>query len=144
MREAARSECAARIGVVPAGTAPPDGIRRLHVVLVNPSKYDDDGYVMRYLRGVLPSNTLAALSALTRDVARRRALGEIEIRLHVLDEHVQKVRPERLLRRRLARGDRAVVALCGVQTNQFPRAADLARRFRSAGFAVMIGGFHVS
>ncbi len=141
---ATRSASAVRIGVVPVGMAPPAGVRRLHVLLVNPSKYDDDGYVMRYVRGVLPSNTLAALSALTRDVARRRALGEIEIRLHVLDEHVQKVRPERLLRRRLAHGDRAVVALCGVQTNQFPRAADLARRFRSAGYAVMIGGFHVS
>ena len=144
MRETTSSEPAARIGVVPAGTPPPEGIRALHVVLVNPSKYDDDGYVMRYVWGVLPSNTLAALSALTRDVARRRALGKIEIHLHVFDEHVQRVRPEHLLRRRLAGGDRAVVALCGVQTNQFPRAADLARRFRSAGFAVMIGGFHVS
>jgi radical SAM superfamily enzyme YgiQ (UPF0313 family) len=32
----------------------------------------------------------------------------------------------------------------GVQSNQFPRAMDLAREFRSAGVQVSIGGFHVS
>ena len=31
-----------------------------------------------------------------------------------------------------------------MQTNQFPRARDLARQFLAEGFAVMIGGFHVS
>ncbi|HEX6849807.1 MAG TPA: radical SAM protein [Candidatus Polarisedimenticolaceae bacterium] len=133
-----------RLGVVPQGTPPPEGVRRLHVLLINPSKYDDEGYVLRFLRGVLPSNTLAALAALTRDVARRRALGEIEAEIHLLDEHVQTIRPERLARRHVGPADRAVVALCGVQTNQFPRAADLARRFRAAGVPVMIGGFHVS
>ncbi len=42
------------------------GIRGLHVVLLKPSKYDDDGYVLRHWRGVLPSNTLACLYALTK------------------------------------------------------------------------------
>ena len=32
----------------------------------------------------------------------------------------------------------------GVQTNQFPRAFDLARQFRAAGIDVIIGGFHTS
>jgi hypothetical protein len=36
------------------------------------------------------------------------------------------------------------VLLAGVQSNQFPRAADLAREFRAAGIPVAIGGFHVS
>ena len=52
------------------------GIRGLHIVLLKPSKYDDDGYVLRHWRGVLPSNTLACLYALTEDVKRRRALRE--------------------------------------------------------------------
>ena len=34
---------------------------RLHLFLVKPSRYDDDGYVVRHWRGVLPSNTLACL-----------------------------------------------------------------------------------
>ncbi len=32
-------------------------ITRLVIYLIKPSKYDDDGYVIRYWRGVLPSNT---------------------------------------------------------------------------------------
>ena len=31
-----------------------------------------------------------------------------------------------------------------MQSNQAPRALDLARRFRAAGLQVCIGGFHVS
>ena len=34
--------------------------------------------------------------------------------------------------------------LAGVQTNQLPRAADLAREFRAAAIPVAVGGFHVS
>ncbi len=36
------------------------------------------------------------------------------------------------------------VGLVGVQSNQYPRALDLAREFRAAGVPVVIGGFHVS
>ena len=41
-------------------------------------------------------------------------------------------------------GGRALVGLVGVQSNQFPRAVDLARPFLRAGLPVCIGGFHVS
>ena len=34
--------------------------------------------------------------------------------------------------------------LVGVQSNQFPRALDLASRFLPHNIAVLIGGFHVS
>ena len=34
--------------------------------------------------------------------------------------------------------------LAGVQSNQFPRALDLARPLRERGIQVAIGGFHVS
>ena len=37
-----------------------------------------------------------------------------------------------------------LVALVGVQSNQYPRALDIARPFRDAGIQVAIGGFHVS
>ena len=37
-----------------------------------------------------------------------------------------------------------MVGLVGVQSNQYPRAMDLARRFRALGINVAIGGFHVS
>jgi radical SAM superfamily enzyme YgiQ (UPF0313 family) len=37
-----------------------------------------------------------------------------------------------------------MLALVGVQSNQYPRALDIARPFRDAGIPVAIGGFHVS
>ena len=45
---------------------------------------------------------------------------------------------------RIRRRAAAFVGLIGVQSNQFPRALDLARQFRAAGVTVAIGGFHVS
>src|SRR5919198_5839024 len=75
------------------------GIRGLHVVLLKPSKYDDDGYVLRHWRGVLPSNTLACLYALTEDVRQRRALREdLELTSELLDEAVHKINVTRIMR----------------------------------------------
>jgi radical SAM superfamily enzyme YgiQ (UPF0313 family) len=62
----------------------------------------------------------------------------------LVDEAVQRIPWRRLRRDARRRGTRVLAALCGVQTNQFPRARDLARRFRRMGLEVMIGGFHVS
>ncbi len=44
---------------------------RLVVILIRPSKYDDEGYVIRHFRGTLPSNTLSCLNSLTEDAVRR-------------------------------------------------------------------------
>jgi radical SAM superfamily enzyme YgiQ (UPF0313 family) len=117
---------------------------RLSVLLIRPSKYDDEGYVIRHWRGVLPSNTLNCLYGLTDEVIRSGALGGVRVTVRAFDEAVDRIDPRRLARRHLRRGARAVVMLAGVQTNQFPRARDLARRFKREGFDVMIGGFHVS
>ncbi len=35
--------------------------RRFSLYLIKPSHYDDDGYVIQWLRSAIPSNTLAAL-----------------------------------------------------------------------------------
>ena len=37
-----------------------------------------------------------------------------------------------------------MVMLVGVQSNQFPRALDIARPLRARGIQVGVGGFHVS
>jgi radical SAM superfamily enzyme YgiQ (UPF0313 family) len=119
--------------------------KRLTLVLIKPSKYDDEGYVIRHFRGVLPSNTLACLSSLTEDLKRRNVLGRnLEIRLRIFDDTVQSIPVERIIRSSKLPRNRTVVALVGVQSNQFPRAADLARRFRAGGLQVLVGGFHVS
>ena len=122
------------------------GVRRkIRVVIIKPSKYDDDGYVIRYFRGVLPSNTLACLASLTQDVADRKLLGDdVELEVKLYDDTVEKVPVQHIINSQHLPEQRTIIALAGVQSNQFPRAADLARKFRAGGLQVLIGGFHVS
>jgi len=89
----------------------------LRVVLIKPSKYDDDGYIIRFWRGVLPSNTLNVLHGLTVDVARRRLLGDIEIRVDTFDETAQKVPVKKIVEWSREPATKLVVGLVGVQTN---------------------------
>ncbi len=119
--------------------------RRLHLYLIKPSKYDDDGYVIRHWKGVLPSNSLACLYGLSEDVRRRQLFGpDLEWKIELIDETVQKVNVKKIVNSSRRPGTKAVICLVGVQSNQFPRASDLALRFREAGLDVLIGGFHVS
>src|ERR1019366_4309870 len=50
--------------------------RRFSLVLIKPSHYDDDGYVIQWLRSAIPSNTLAVLNGLALDCKERRVLGD--------------------------------------------------------------------
>lgn len=116
---------------------------RFSLVLLKPSHYDDDGYVIQWLRSAIPSNTLAVLNGLALDCRERRVLGDdVEIEITAFDETNTRVRPERIARP--LRGRRGLVMLVGVQSNQFPRAMDIARPLRAAGLPVCMGGFHVS
>jgi radical SAM superfamily enzyme YgiQ (UPF0313 family) len=118
--------------------------RRFCLLLVKPSHYDDDGYVIQWFRSAIPSNSLAALYGLARDCAERRVLGsDVEMTIHTFDETNTRIRPERLARMIEAAGS-GMVMLVGVQSNQFPRALDIARPLRERGIQVAIGGFHVS
>jgi hypothetical protein len=115
------------------------------VELIRPSRYDDQGYVVQWWRSWVSSNTLACLYGLATDSATRCALGEgVEIVVGAHDESNTVVFPRRIARRIRAGGGRGVICLVGVQSNQFPRAMDLAREFRREGLPVIIGGFHVS
>ena len=120
-----------------------DGV--FHLVMIKPSHYDDDGYPIQWIRSAIPSNTLACLNGLAEDAQRRSVLGsDVQLRLHTYDETNRRVRPDRIIREIERAGGRAMIALVGVQTNQFPRAVDLARPFRAAGWPVVMGGFHIS
>jgi radical SAM superfamily enzyme YgiQ (UPF0313 family) len=117
--------------------------RQFVLVLLKPSHYDDDGYVIQFLRSAIPSNTLACLNGLALDCNRRRVLGDdVEIVVEAYDE-ANTLLPLKRITKQL-RGRRGMVGLVGVQSNQFPRAMDIARPLREAGIPVAIGGFHVS
>ena len=112
----------------------PSARKLFQLFLIKPSHYDDDGYVIQWARSSIPANTLAAMYGLARDSADRRALGDaVEIVITAWDETNTRIRPDRMIRQVRAGGGRALVGLVGVQTNQFPRAVDIARPLRAAG-----------
>ena len=118
--------------------------RRFCLILVKPSHYDDDGYVIQWFRSTIPSNSLAALYGLARDCKQRHVLGEeVEIEIHPFDETNARVHPKRLARMIEEAGD-GMVMFVGVQSNQFPHTLDLAKPLLERGIQVAVGGFHVS
>jgi hypothetical protein len=119
--------------------------KQFQLVLIKPSHYDDDGYVIRWWRAMIPSNSLAAIYGIAADCAERRVLGpEVGISIDAIDETHTRVKVPALLARFRRHGNFGLVALVGVQSNQYPRALDIARPFRQVGIPVVIGGFHVS
>jgi Radical SAM superfamily len=120
-------------------------VRNFHFIMIKPSHYDDDGYVIRWFRSVVPSNSLAALYGLAEDCAARQVLGEdVNIVLTAYDETNTRIDADAIIRLIKRDGGHGLVGFVGVQSNQFPRAVDIARPLRAAGIAVCIGGFHVS
>jgi radical SAM superfamily enzyme YgiQ (UPF0313 family) len=119
--------------------------RRFQLVLIKPSHYDDDGYVIRWWRASIPANSLAAIYGIAMDCAGRQVLGpDVDIDIEAIDETNTRIDVLALLRRFRSHGGFGMVGVVGVQSNQYPRALDIAAPFREAGIAVIIGGFHVS
>jgi radical SAM superfamily enzyme YgiQ (UPF0313 family) len=122
-----------------------NGKQNFYVHIIRPTHYDDDGYPIQWFRAFVPSSTLACLCSLVEDVESRQALGpDVRIVTEAYDEAHTVVPTEKIIRRLRNENCRGVVLLAGVQTNQVPRAIDLARPFREAGIPVVLGGFHVS
>src|SRR5262249_8148979 len=112
---------------------------------IKPSHYDADGYVVQWFRSTMPSNSLAAVYSLAMGAAAREILGpSLPIDVLAIDETNTRVKPASIARRIAQNGGLGLVGIVGVQSNEFPRALDIARPLREKGVQVMIGGFHVS
>lgn len=113
--------------------------------LVKPSHYDDDGYVIQWMRSAIPSNTLAALNGLLEDSISREILGpDVQFDVRAVDETNTRVRPQKIIDSIKKNDNRGMVAFVGVQSNQFPHTMDIARKLRAEDITVCVGGFHVS
>ena len=127
---------------MPESSATP---RRFQLILIKPSHYDDDGYVIRWWRAIIPSNSLAALYGIAVDAAEREVLGPgVAIDITAIDETNTRIDISKLVAMLRRNDNFGLVALVGVQSNQYPRALDIARPFRDAGMPVVMGGFHIS
>ena len=87
--------------------------------------------MIQWRRSTIPSNSLASVHGLLDGCARERVLGpDVEIATEAYDECNTVIDVDRIASCiQTAGGD--FVGLVGVQSNQFPRALDLARRFRA-------------
>ena len=67
--------------------APSATKRRFQLVLIKPSHYDDDGYVIQWRRSTIPSNSLASVYGLLTECAEAQVLGpDVDIEIDSLDE----------------------------------------------------------
>ena len=97
--------------------------KTFRLVLVKPSHYDDDGYVIQWVRSSIPSNTLAALYSLAIDCATRHILGDdVDLVIEPYDE-TNTVLPIHKIIQQIKEAGNGLVGLVGVQTNQFPHGA---------------------
>lgn len=119
--------------------------QKFKLFLVKPSHYDDDGYVIQWYRSHVPSNSLAAVNGIALACQAAGVLGpDVDIDIVIQDESHSRIRPDRIRREIESSDAGGMLCLVGVQTNQFPRALDIARPLRAKGLPVCIGGFHVS
>ncbi|MCL2745304.1 MAG: radical SAM protein, partial [Planctomycetaceae bacterium] len=156
--------------------------KKLEIIYIVPSRYDDDGYVQRWIKGVVPSNSLAVLKALTNRIIKRAVPNgiplsqdqrgyprrfdetawntpsfevqeeflletlppEVNIKMTSYDDNIEKIPFKKIAARNKKAGTKVLVGIVGVQSNQFPRASDIAMKFRKLGIDVMVGGFHVT
>src|SRR5437588_824916 len=95
--------------------------QQFKLVLIKPSHYDDDGYLIQWFRSAIPSNTLAVMNGLALECKERRVLGDdVEIDISAFDETNTHVTVERIARQ-LAAG-RGFVAL-GADPSRLPHQA---------------------
>ena len=126
-------------------TAASSARKHFRIVLIKPSHYDDDGYVIRWYRSPMPANSLASVYGLIDDCAQRHILGiDTDIEIVAIDETNTRVRTDRIISDMRANENFGFVGLVGVQSNQYPRSLHIAQPLREAGIQVIIGGFHVS
>src|ERR1051325_793224 len=98
--------------------------RRFCLVLIKPSHYDDDGYVLQWFRSAIPWISLAVLYGLALECAEQKALGDdVALDIHAFDETNTNIRPAHVASL-IEKADAGMVMLVGVQSNQFPRALD--------------------
>ncbi len=120
------------------------GVRELDITLIRPTNYTDDGYPIQMRVGVIRSNTLTQMGTLVRDIVNYPFFKGLPLTVRLIDEAIQRVPTKEIIRRSGTPGVKTIVMLVGVQSNQFPRAQDIASWFLPHDIPVMVGGFHVS
>src|SRR5919205_2388333 len=93
--------------------------KRFCLILVKPSHYDEDGYVIQWYRSSIPSNSLASVYGLLAECAEAKVLGpDVDIEIDACDECNTVIDFTAAIRK--IKANSGFVGLVGVQSNQFP------------------------
>jgi hypothetical protein len=120
------------------------GVHELNVTLIRPTNYTDDGYPIKTKIGVIRSNTLTQIGTLVNDFVNAPFMKGVSLTLRKIDEAIEWIPYREIIDQSKLFGTKSVIMLVGVQSNQYPRALDIASKFRAHDIPVLIGGFHVS
>jgi radical SAM superfamily enzyme YgiQ (UPF0313 family) len=129
---------------IPRNTAIGCGISELDITLIRATNYTDDGYPIQMRVGVIRSNTLTQMGTLVRDLVNYPFFSDLRLSVRLVDEAIQRVPVQTILKRSTQPGVKTIVMIVGVQSGQYPRAQDIAAWFLPHNIPVLIGGFHVS
>lgn len=128
---------------------------RIAVLLIAPSKYDDQGFVYRYLKGVITTASLSTVAMLTDQALAKITSQRDRVTVKAFEDSIcsQSLsitwfywiwRLCCLWYRCRRIQTKLIVGLVGVQSHQFPRAKDLIDRWQSRGATCVIGGSHIT
>lgn len=129
---------------IDTGTAAASGVLELRITLIRATNYTDDGYPIKTKIGVIRSNTLTQMGTLARHLVDYPFFKGVSLRVRLIDEAIERVPVKEIIAQAGLPGVRSIVMLVGVQSNQYPRALDIASWFLPHGIPVLLGGFHVS
>ena len=119
--------------------------RKFPIVLIKPSHYDDDGYVIQWRRSTIPSNSLASLYGLLARMRRgARARARRRHRDRSLSTNATRSSTSRAISGAFAPRAAASSALSAFSRTSFRARSISAGNSARAACRSSIGGFHVS
>ena len=97
----------------------------MKLLLINPSKYDEEGKLMKFKYAALPPVNLLILAALLKH--------NKQIKITIIDEFIDNIPFDNHF---------DLVGITTLFTSTFPRVIDISKEFRKRSIPVVLGGTH--
>ncbi|MDD4352100.1 MAG: radical SAM protein [Candidatus Gracilibacteria bacterium] len=118
----------------------------LHYIIA-PSKKEDNGQVKRFMKNIaIQRGTSKTLEALSPD-----SIDGCQVRIRTIDDQFEDIPYDEIIQQASLDNCKIVISLAGVQTNQYPRALEIAAKIKAKAINeglghkidVLFGGYHL-
>ena len=99
----------------------------MKLLLINPSKYDENNKLMKFEYGIFPPLNLLILASLIKDYKK--------VKVTIIDEFIEDIPFNEKF---------DLVGITTLFTSSFPRVIEISEQFRGKGVKVVLGGTHVT